>query len=236
MANNPNSKQPPAKTPKPKQIFQPNDLGNSTYERAREMGRAKMARERRDHTLQGTALVHEAILKAGARSGRSREIYIQHLAKAMRDVLADHGRKKGAVKRGGSNGGSARPRGRADIEPDALPAKQDVGLFDTEAAEAAIRDLEANRPDLARVLYMRHVQSLKWEEVAAILGVSVDSAQRWAKEAERILQKQVEESIADSAVTLTRNRSFKPRSKAINLLEPRPALAFRGACDQSREA
>lgn len=74
------------------------------YEQLRRMARAQLGGERRGHTLQATALVHEAFLrlaKAGPWSWKSKRHFYGAAADAMRRILIDHARARGAVKRGG---------------------------------------------------------------------------------------------------------------------------------------
>src|SRR5215470_12745826 len=74
------------------------------YKDLRRLARHYLAAERRDHTLQATALVHEAYLRISRQSGfkwQNRSHFFAVAARAMRRVLVDHARKRNAVKREG---------------------------------------------------------------------------------------------------------------------------------------
>src|SRR5215212_3686095 len=85
------------------------ELFRSIYDRLRALAQRKMDQERRDHTLQATALVHEAILRLTAggvtRAWSEPEHFYAAAAQAMRCVLIDAARRHRRFKRGGSAGG-----------------------------------------------------------------------------------------------------------------------------------
>ena len=80
------------------------DLLPLVYEELRALAAARMAQERSDHTLQATALVHEAYVRlVSGQTGiqfQSKSHFFAAAAEAMRRVLIDHARKKGCLKRG----------------------------------------------------------------------------------------------------------------------------------------
>jgi RNA polymerase sigma factor (TIGR02999 family) len=81
----------------------PEELLSAVYEELRRLAYGKMARERADHTLQATALVHEAWLRLGAETSnpwRSRSHFFGAAAESMRRILVDHARKQNSQKRG----------------------------------------------------------------------------------------------------------------------------------------
>lgn len=121
------------------------------------------------HTLQPTALVHEAFLKmvGGDRLWSGRDHFMAVAAKAMRQVLVDHARKKSAVKRGG---GVA----RADINIEVL-ATQSTG----KAREMRVLELDDLLTELgksderaARGAEMRLFGGMEQDQIARVLGVS----------------------------------------------------------------
>lgn len=125
-----------------------------------------LRRERAGHTLQPTALVHEAYLRlvdAKGLAARSRSHFLAIAARAARQVLVDHARGAGAEKRGG---------GREQvtlIEDPAAPAQAGV---DVEALEAALQRLAQLNARRARIVELRFFGGLSVDETAEVLGVS----------------------------------------------------------------
>jgi RNA polymerase sigma factor (TIGR02999 family) len=141
------------------------------YEELRAMARAQMARERPGHTLQPTALVHEAYLRlvGGAPRWENRAHFFASAAQAMRRVLVEAARARMARKRGG---GTLRVslgevRGGAELAPEEL-----LDL------DRALARLESRDPLMARVVALRYFTGLNVEETAAALGTSPRTVQR----------------------------------------------------------
>lgn len=141
------------------------------YEQLRKAAQLSMANEREGHTLSATALVHEAYLKlAGPRevpwAGRGH--FYAAAAEAMRRVLLDHAKARGREKRGAEGG---IPRRRADFASVAELAgaadREEIVSFD-----AALRRLETESPEAARVVQLRFFAGLSVEQVAMALQVS----------------------------------------------------------------
>ena len=137
-----------------------------------------LRREAAGHTLQPTALVHEAYLRlvdqARVRVG-SRAEFFGVAARVMRQVLVDHARTRGAAKRGA--GAVAVTLGDAAPAADgpAAPALEVLAVHE------ALDRLAALDPDLARLVELRYFAGLTIEEAAAALGVSPATAKReWA--------------------------------------------------------
>jgi RNA polymerase sigma factor (TIGR02999 family) len=138
----------------------------------RRLARGYMGRERRDHTLQTTALVNEAVL----RLMDAREIPCEdraHLlaiaARLMRQVLVDHARARGSRKRGG---------GLARVELDDAAAASLPARLDVLALDQALDRLAALDPRKARVVELRFFGGLSATETADVLGVSADTVKR----------------------------------------------------------
>jgi RNA polymerase sigma factor (TIGR02999 family) len=127
-----------------------------------------MQRERADHTLQPTALVHEAWMRiAGGDEGRewqSRAHFLCVAAKAMRHVLVDHARRRMADKRGAN---------ATRLELDEAVAIQDSRTLDVLALDEALQRLAQRDNELARMVELRFFGGLTTEETGAILGLSV---------------------------------------------------------------
>lgn len=141
------------------------------YVALRDLASRLMARERRGHTLQTTALLHEAWMRV-AGSGVSvvdDAHYVRLAARAMRRVLVDHARKRGARKRQYHR---AKP-----LEGDALVVwdEHPQELLDLEDALAA---LGAEDEDLLRLVELRYFAGLTLEESARMLGMSLTSTHR----------------------------------------------------------
>jgi RNA polymerase sigma factor (TIGR02999 family) len=151
------------------------ELVSVLYDELKELARRQLAREAVGHTLQPTALVHEAYLKLADSPGisqRERSYFFGAAARAMRQVLIEHARRRAAARRGGGalpvSLGAAGPAGPgsavADVEAFA------VELLDLERALEELADI---RPRLERVVECRYFGGLSIEETAAALGVSV---------------------------------------------------------------
>lgn len=141
------------------------------YERLRVEAQKNLASERAGHTLSATALVHEAYLKlVGPREvpWASQAHFYAAAAEAMRRVLLDHARARSRDKRGGVDGKPAR---RVDSESLADLAISEDG-DDIVSFDAALRRLEQESPEAARVVQLRFFAGLTVEQVAAAMSVS----------------------------------------------------------------
>ena len=149
------------------------DMFPAVYDELRRLAAAKLAGERPGHTLDATALVHEAYLRLGQSAAfESKSQFFRAAAEAMRRILVDHARKKKAEKRGGT--GQRFELSEADRvlvpDPDTLLA------VDEALAQLAAED--AGAADLAR---LRLFAGLSVDEAAEALGVSRATAFRdWA--------------------------------------------------------
>jgi RNA polymerase sigma factor (TIGR02999 family) len=155
---------PPA--PEPQRAKDPPLLGE-VYDQLHAIARARMNEERTGHTLQATALVHEAWLRLAQRDGGLGAIpetsFYEAAAIAMRRILIEHARSKGRLKRGGNL--KRAPLGIVDLAAENDP---DEIL----AVDEAIRRLEELDPDAARVVNLRFFAGLEVAETARALGVS----------------------------------------------------------------
>ncbi len=149
-----------------------NELLALLYRELHELARAQMAGQGEGHSLQPTALVHEAYLKlieqTGGRSD-SRAQFFGLAAKTMRSVLVDHARSRGAEKRGG---GAL----RLDLEEDV--ASVEGPDLDVLALDEVLSELEKNDPQLARIVELRFFGGLNLNEVAAALDTPLRSVER----------------------------------------------------------
>jgi RNA polymerase sigma factor (TIGR02999 family) len=146
------------------------DLLPRVYDELRALADAYMRRERAGHTLQPTALVHEAflrLLRLPPGSVQNRIHFFALAAQAMRRILADHARRHRAAKRGG---GAVRvPLELVEGGAPATPAGDDVAADDL---DAALEDLAKLDERQARVVELRFFGGLSIEETAEVLAVS----------------------------------------------------------------
>ena len=145
------------------------------YEELRKLATCRMNSERGDHTLQATALVHEAYLRlAGAqeRNWENRGHFFAAASEAMRRILIEHARARSGPRRGG--GLRKLPLDVVELAVDDDP-DQILGL------DEAIICLEEQDADSARVVRLRFYGGLSVEETANTLGVSPRTVKReWA--------------------------------------------------------
>lgn len=138
----------------------------------RRLARGYLARERKGHTLQTTALVNEAFLRlVDARSipWQDRAHFLGIAARLMRRVLVDHARTRGYQKRGGD-------LQRVSLD-EAMVVSPDLD-FNLLALDRALDKLAVADPRKARVIEMRFFGGLTVEETAEALQVSADTVKR----------------------------------------------------------
>jgi RNA polymerase sigma factor (TIGR02999 family) len=130
-----------------------------------------MRRERPDHTLQPTALVNEAWLRLIAKpvSWESRAAFLRASARIMREILVDHARARGAIKRGGDREKISLldPMALAEFEPETLLA--------VDAALERLGGLDARG---RQVVELRYFGGLTIEETAKVLDIAAKTVTR----------------------------------------------------------
>ena len=143
------------------------------YAELRRLAAAQLSRQRPGHTLQPTALVHEAFLKlvkGGDPQWQNRGHFFAAATLAMREIIVDGARRRAAVKRGG---------GRARTTLDGLThAGEAADLDEVLAVDDALRRLEAAHPRAARGVAMRYFAGLSEEEIAAALEITTRTVER----------------------------------------------------------
>ena len=144
------------------------------YDELRRLAASKMANEAPGHTLQPTALVHEAWLRLGgseAPSFQNRAHYFGAAAEAMRRILIERARRRLAAKRGG---------GTAPVELDEIeipsPMADDDRLL---ALNEALEKLAALDPRKAELVKLRYFVGMSFDEAATALGIAVPTAKQW---------------------------------------------------------
>ena len=152
-----------------------NQLYDLVFAELRAIAAHKMASERPDHTLQPTALVHEAYLRVGGAKGlkfENRAHFFAAAAEAMRRILVDNARRHSQLKRGGNQ-----ERVELNETRIAAPVEDEKLLLVNEALDALARE----DPVKAEVVKMRYFVGLKHQEIADALGVSEPTIRRhWA--------------------------------------------------------
>jgi RNA polymerase sigma factor (TIGR02999 family) len=143
------------------------------YNELRRLAAHKMASEAGGHTLQPTALVHEAWLRLVSDDHRiwdGRAHFFAAAAEAMRRFLIDHARRKRAVRRGGGQ----LPTPLDDMEIVAPVKDEDLLLVSEALDKFAVRDHQK-----AELVKLRYFVGLTLEEAAEVMGVAVPTASRW---------------------------------------------------------
>jgi RNA polymerase sigma factor (TIGR02999 family) len=140
------------------------------YEELRRLAAAKLRAEAPGHTLDATALVHEAFLKLGGdRSFASRLDFFRAAGEAMRRILVDHARRRNALKRGGDR------REQRDADSAVAP-QRDVEVV---ALDEALTRLATEQPQVVELVHLRFYAGLTIPEAAALLGISPRTANGW---------------------------------------------------------
>ena len=135
------------------------------YQELRARAGSQFRGERANHTLQPTALVHEAYIKLIQVEGtwKDRAHFCAIAASAMRKILINHAREKRAAKRSGR---------RVDLTIDALATPSGMNTLDLVALDDALAKLTALNERYARIVEMRFFGGLEVDEIASLLQVS----------------------------------------------------------------
>ena len=140
------------------------------YDELRKLAATRMATENPGHTLDATALVHEAYLRlTGNQTFESRSHFLRAAAEAMRHILVDHARARNAAKRGSGR--------RVDLDSELLAAP--VPDEAIEALDESLSHLALENPKLAELVQLRFFGGLTLPQAAEILGVSPRTADTW---------------------------------------------------------
>jgi RNA polymerase sigma factor (TIGR02999 family) len=142
------------------------------YDELRTIAARYLRREREGHTLEPTALVHEAYLRMCEQrdaSWQNRAHFLACAAQVMRNLLVDHARARRAAKRGGG-------AGRLTLSAAALlPEERELDLV---ALDDVLRALEAVDPVRGRVVELRYFAGLSVDQTAEVLGVAPATVKR----------------------------------------------------------
>lgn len=144
------------------------------YDELRKLAANKMAREQPGHTLQATALVHEAYVRLvdaeRAQHWDSRGHFFAAAGEAMRRILVEQARHRATHKHGGE-------RQRQELDPDELPVKAPGDPLEILAIHEALDQLGAESPRKAELVKLRYFLGCTMAETAEILGVAVKTAE-----------------------------------------------------------
>ena len=159
------------------------------YAELRRMADAYLRRERPGHTLQPTALVHEAYMRLVGQDQpdyQSRAHFYGVAAQVMRQILVDHARRRTAAKRGGG------------VRP--VPIDQAAALVEERAdvivaLDEALKTLEEHDPAKAKLIEMRFFGGLTAEESASVAGIPVQTVRRHLRVAQAWLQREVDRNL-----------------------------------------
>jgi RNA polymerase sigma factor (TIGR02999 family) len=138
------------------------------YDELKRRAAALMRRERAGHTLQPTALVHEAWLRladSDLAEERDRTFFFAIAARLMRRVLVDHARARGARKRGGQGL-------RVTFDPGQTPGRDEADALEALALAEVIEELRRLDARRADVVELRVFGGLTFQEAAEVLGVT----------------------------------------------------------------
>jgi RNA polymerase sigma factor (TIGR02999 family) len=151
------------------------------YNELRKLAAYKLAQERTGHTLQATALVHEAYLRliptsddqSPAATFSSRGHFFAAATEAMRRILVDQARRKQAEKRGGK-------RDQVPLEEDAaIQSATDSLIVDLIALDEVLLELESLEPVKAQLVKLRYFAGISLDEAASLLDISPATAKRY---------------------------------------------------------
>ena len=149
-----------------------NQLTPLVYKELRRLAQSYLSRERPGHTLQGTALAHEAYLRLVDQrqvQWRDRNHFFALSAELIRRILVDHARSKLADKRGGDQVKVSLESGMD------APVLGDVDLV---ALDDALQLLARTDPQQSRIVELRYFAGLKIEETAEVLNISPATVKR----------------------------------------------------------
>ena len=155
------------------------------YRELHRLAEQVLQRERPGHTLQPTALINEAYLRLAGADGipaSSRQHFLRIAARAMRQVLVDHARRRAAARRGGG----ARAVTFEDALPDASQNPEELLALDQ-----ALEWLGTEHPRLRSVVALRWFAGLTAQEIADTLGVTTRTVPRAWLRARALLDREL---------------------------------------------
>ena len=158
------------------------ELVTLVYPDLKKLAHFQLAGERPNHTLNTTAIVHEAFVRlaGGQRAWTDRAHFLRAASKVMRHLLVDHARKRKAEKRGGGVDAMELDEQRVESSEDSVA----VLVLDT-----ALKDMAAIDPRLESIVECRYFAGLTVAETAEALGMAVRTVERdWQKARDYLLE------------------------------------------------
>ena len=159
------------------------------YSELRNLAAARMLQESSGHTLQPTALVHEAWLRLvgdGKQNWKSRAYFFAAAAEAMRRILVERARRKARLR----HGGGQQRMNIEDLDVSETPRDEKILLVND-----ALESLERSNPERARVVVMKFFGGMTNKEVADFMGTSERSVDRHWMCAKAWLYQKLQESM-----------------------------------------
>ena len=170
-------------------------LLEAAYDELHAVASELMRRERPGHTLQATALVHEAVLRLGGSGdlgqGRHRAYFFGAMAQAMQRILVEHARRRGALRRGGNL-----HRVPLDGAVDAIEQAHGIDLIDLDDALAQLEALSTRQSTIVRLKFF---VGLEMREIAEQLEVSTSTVEKEWRVARAWLRLQLKRGQADGS-------------------------------------
>ena len=163
------------------------------YDELRRLARNYLQRERPDHTLQATGLVHEAYLRLvdqRTTTWQNRAHFFGVAAQLMRRILVDHARRHRTDKRGGE---------WTKVQFDEALAPSVSRSLDVIALDDALQDLAKLNPQHSQIVELRFFGGMNTEEVAEVLDVSPRTVQREWRMARAWLRRQISTDESDDS-------------------------------------
>ncbi len=162
------------------------DLTPLVYRELRQLAASYLRKERQGHTLQPTALVHEAYVRLVDQSNpvwQSRSHFFGVAARLMRQILVDHARRKQAGKRAGLN-----------VPLDEAVSFQQEQSLDLIALDSGLTALEKLDPRKCKAVELRYFCGLSMDEIAQTLDVSAITVRRDLRMAEAWLHQEMQDA------------------------------------------
>ncbi len=162
------------------------------YDELRRLARHYLQKERSDHTLQSTALVHEAYIRLAGDSApqwQNRAHFFGIAAHIMRQILVEHARAHNAAKRGGAGACKLTLDAAADVEQ-----RTDVDLV---ALDGALNRLSQLDPQQSRIVELRFFTGLTIEDTSEVMGISPATVKRDWTSARAWLYREIDRSAVE---------------------------------------
>jgi RNA polymerase sigma-70 factor, ECF subfamily len=159
------------------------EMVESIYPQLKRIAEQHMRRERHDHTLQPTAVVSEFYLiltRQRQFTVRGRAHFLAFASRAMRRILIDYARHRGAERRGGAKPAVRLDPENVEVGPAAGSTRRSPAeeIVDALALDEAINRLQAEDPRAAHVVELKYYGGLTFEEISHVIGVDERTAKR----------------------------------------------------------